>query len=273
MMNKGLNTVTLDTLYASGIQLTEEQYTFDELISYARELAVDKMVVADVEKELYFIERDHYESELVRLIKRLDRFVPPTESQIETATNLCNECKVPVPEITLDHDKRWFSALISAGIAKVSMLPPTEDQLRTLENMSYCPDFDKFTGTTRGEASEYIKQNSKAYAPWTRTRARYEYIKQLMELAKTCNLSEKEQSYAYCHQFTQAEIKHEIARLEEKAKAIEEQQLATAVNYFDQMEINRQDFHNQIEDKRKAAYKGLQLEKAARLQAMKQDEK
>lgn len=273
MMNKGLNTITLDTLYASGIQLTEEQYTFDELVNYARELATDKMVVADVEKELYFIERDHYEGELARLIKRLDRFVPPTESQIGTATNLCNECKVPVPEITLDHDKRWFSALISAGIAKVSMLPPTEDQLRTLENMSYCPDFDKFAGTTRGEASEYIKQNSKAYAPWTRTRARYEYIKQLMELAKTCNLSDKEQSYAYCHQFTQAEIKHEIARLEEKTKAIEEQQLVSAVNYFDQMEMNRQDFHNQIEDKRKAAYKGLQLEKAARLQAMKQDEK
>lgn len=273
MMNKGLNTITLDTLYASGIQLAEEQYTFDELVNYARELATDKMVVADVEKELYFIERDHCESELARLIKRLDRFVPPTESQIGTATNLCNECKVPVPEITLDHDKRWFSALISAGITKVSMLPPTEDQLRTLENMSYCPDFDKFTGTTRGEASEYIKQNSKAYAPWTRTRAKYEYIKQLMELAKTCNLSDKEQSYAYCHQFTQAEIKHEIARLEEKAKAIEEQQLASATNYFDQMEMDRQDFHNQIEDKRKTAYKGLQLEKAARLQAMKENEK
>ena len=273
MMNKGLNTMTLDTLYASGIQLTEEQYTFDELVNYARELANDKMVIADVEKELYFIERDHCESELTRLIKRLDRFAPPTESQIETAINLCNECKVPVPEITLDHDKRWFSALISAGIAKVSMLPPTEDQLRTLENMSYCPDFDRFTGTTRGEASEYIKQNSKAYAPWTKTRARYEYIKQLMELAKTCNLSEKEQSYAYCHQFTQAEIKTEITKLEEKAKAIEEQQLTSAISYFDQMEINRQDFHNQIEDKRKAAYKGLQLEKAARLQAMKQEEK
>ena len=56
MMNKGLNTVTLDTLYASGIQLAEEQYTFEELINYARELATDKMVVADVEKELYFIE-------------------------------------------------------------------------------------------------------------------------------------------------------------------------------------------------------------------------
>lgn len=272
-MNKGLNTITLDTLYVSGIQLAEEQYTFDELVNYARELATDKMVVADVEKELYFIERDHCESELARLIKRLDRFVPPTESQIGTATNLCNECNVPIPEITLDHDKRWFSALISAGIAKVSMLPPTEDQLRTLENMSYCPDFDKFAGTTRGEASEYIKQNSKAYAPWTKTRARYEYIKQLMELAKTCNLSDKEQSYAYCHQFTQAEIKHEIARLEEKAKAIEEQQLASATNYFDQMEMDRQDFYNQIEDKRKTAYKGLQLEKAARLQAMKQDEK
>ena len=273
MMNKGLNTVTLNTLYASGIQLAEEQCTFNELVNYAREMATDKLVVADVEKELYFIERDHCESELTRLIKRLDRFVPPTESQIETATNLCNECKVPVPEITLDHNKRWFSALISAGIAKVSMLPPTEDQLRTLANMSYCPDFDKFTGTTRGEASEYIKQNSKAYAPWTRTRARYEYIKQLMELAKTCNLSDEEQSYAYCHQFTQAEIKTEIARLEEKAKTIEEQQLASATNYFDQMEVKRQDFPNQIEDKRKAAYKSLQLEKVARLQAMKEDEK
>ena len=272
-MNKGLNTVTLNTLYASGIQLAEEQCTFNELVNYAREMATDKLVVADVEKELYFIERDHCESELTRLIKRLDRFVPPTESQIETATNLCNECKVPVPEITLDHNKRWFSALISAGIAKVSMLPPTEDQLRTLANMSYCPDFDKFTGTTRGEASEYIKQNSKAYAPWTRTRARYEYIKQLMELAKTCNLSDEEQSYAYCHQFTQAEIKTEIARLEEKAKTIEEQQLASATNYFDQMEVKRQDFPNQIEDKRKAAYKSLQLEKVARLQAMKEDEK
>ena len=255
MMNKGLNTTTLDTLYASGIQLAEEQYTFEELAAYARELASDKMVVEDVEKELYFIERDRYESELVRLIKRLDRYVPPTESQIETATNLCNECKVPVPTVTLDHDKRWFSALISAGIAKVSTLPPTEDQLRTLTNMSYCPDFDKFTGTTRGEASEYIRQNSKAYAPWTRTRARYEFIKQLMELAKTCNLSDEEQSYAYCHQFTQAEIKHEIARLEEKAKAIEEQQLATAVNYFEQMETDRQDFPNQIEDIRKAKAK------------------
>ena len=273
MMNKGLNTITLNTLYASGIQLVEEQCTFDELVNYARELATDKLIVADVEKELYFIERDHCESELVRLIKRLDRYMPPTESQIETATNLCNECNVPVPEITLDHDKRWFSALISAGIAKVSMLPPTEDQLRTLANMSYCPNFDRFTGTTRGEASEYIKQNSKAYAPWTRTRARYEFIKQLMELAKTCGLSDEQCSYAYCHQFTQAEIKTEIARLEEKAKAIEEQQLASATNYFDQMEINRQDFHNQIEDKRKAAYKGLQLEKAARLQAIKQDEK
>ena len=255
MMNKGLNTMTLDTLYASGIQLAEEQYTFDDLVSYARELATDKMIITDVEKELYFIERDRYENELTRLITSLDKFVPPTESQIQTATNLCNECKVPVPEITLDHDKRWFSALISAGIAKVSMLPPTEDQLRTLANMSYCPDFDKFTGTTRGEASEYIKQNSKAYAPWTRTRARYEFIKQLMELAKTCNLSDEEQSYAYCHQFTQAEIKHEIARLEEKAKAIEEQQLASATNYFDQMEIERQDFPNQIEDIRKAKAK------------------
>ena len=76
-----------------------------------------------------------------------------------------------------------------------------------------------------------------------------------MELAKTCNLSDEEQSYAYCHQFTQAEIKHEIARLEEKAKTIEEQQLATAVNYFDQMEIDRQDFPNQIEDIRKARAK------------------
>ena len=273
MMNKGLNTITLDTLYASGIQLAEEQCTFEELVNYAREVATDKMVVADVEKELYFIERDGCESELVRLIKRLDRFAPPTEHQIETATNLCNECNVPVPEITLDHDKRWFSALISAGIAKVSMLPPTEDQLRTLTNMSYCPDFDKFTGTTRGEASEYIKQNSKAYAPWTKTRARYEYIKQLMELAKTCNLSDEEQSYAYCHQFTQAEIKHEITRLEEKAKAIEEQQLATAVNYFEQMEVVRQDFVNQDEDKRKAAYKGLQLERAARAQAIKEEER
>ena len=255
MMNNGLNTVTLNTLYASGIQLAEEQCTFEELVNYAKELATDKMVVADVEKELYFIERDNYESELARLIKRLDKFTPPTESQIETATNLCNECNVPVPEITLDHDKKWFSALISAGIAKVSMLPPTEDQLRTLANMSYCPDFDKFTGTTRGEASEYIKQNSKAYAPWTRTRARYEYIKQLMELAKTCNLSDEEQTYAYCHQFTQTEIKHEIARLEEKAKAIEEQQLATATNYFEQMEVDRQDFPNQIEDIRKARAK------------------
>ena len=255
MMNKGLNTITLDTLYASGIQLAEEQCTFEELTEYARELASDKMVAKDVEKDLYFIERDGYESELVRLIKRLDRYTPPTESQIETATKLCEECKVPVPTVTLEHDKKWFSALISAGIAKVSMLPPTEDQLRTLANMSYCPDFDKFTGTTRGEASEYIKQNSKAYAPWTRTRARYEFIKQLMELAKTCNLSEEEQSYAYCHQFTQAEIKTEIARLEEKAKAIEEQQLASATNYFDQMEIERQDFHNQIEDIRKARAK------------------
>ena len=254
-MNKGLNTITLDTLYASGIELAGEQYTFNELVNCAREMAADKLVIADVEKELYFIERDHYESELVRLIKRLDKFVPPTESQIQTATNLCNECKVPVPEITLEHDKRWYSALISAGIAKVSMLPPTEDQLRTLANMSYCPDFDKFTGTTRGEASEYIKQNSKAYAPWTRTRARYEYITQLMELAKTCGLSDEQCSYAYCHQFTQAEIKTEIARLEEKAKAIEEQQLASATNYFDQMEIDRQDFHNQIEDIRKARAK------------------
>lgn len=273
MMNKGLNTVTLDTLYASGIQLAEEQCTFEELAAYARELASDKMVAKDVEKELYFIERDRYESELVRLIKRLDRYMPPTENQIETATNLCNECNVPVPEITLDHDKRWFSALISAGIAKVSMLPPTEDQLRTLANMSYCPDFDKFTGTTRGEASEYIKQNSKAYAPWTRTRARYEFITQLMELAKTCNLSDEEQTYAYCHQFTQAEIKHEIARLEEKAKAVEEQKLASATNYFDQMEEVRQDFINKDEDKRKAAYKGLQLERAARAQAIKEEER
>lgn len=255
MMNKGLNTMTLDTLYASEIQLAEEQYTFEELVAYARELANDKMIIADVEKELYFIERDRYENELARLIKRLDRFVPPTENQIETAKKLCEECNVPVPTVTLDHDKRWFSALISAGIAKVSTLPPTEDQLRTLANMSYCPDFDKFTGTTRGEASEYIKQNSKAYAPWTRTRARYEYIKQLMELAKTCNLTDEEQSYAYCHQFTQAEIKHEIARLEEKAKAIEEQQLASATNYFDQMEMDRQDFPNQIEDIRKAKAK------------------
>lgn len=255
MMNKGLNTMTLDTLYASEIQLAEEQCTFEELVTYARELASDKMVVEDVEKDLYFIERDGYESELVRLIKRLDRFVPPTESQIGTATKLCEECGVPVPTVTLDHDKRWFSALISAGIAKVSTLPPTEDQLRTLANMSYCPDFDKFTGTTRGEASEYIKQNSKAYAPWTRTRARYEFIKQLMELAKTCNLSDEEQSYAYCHQFTQAEIKHEIARLEEKAKAIEEQQLASAINYFEQMEDDRQDFPNQLEDIRKARAK------------------
>ena len=76
-----------------------------------------------------------------------------------------------------------------------------------------------------------------------------------MELAKTCNLSDKEQSYAYCHQFTQAEIKTEIARLEEKAKAIEEQQLASATSYFDQMEIERQDFPNQIEDIRKARTK------------------
>ena len=255
MMNKGLNTVTLDTLYASGIQLAEEQCTFEELAAYARELASDKMVAKDVEKELYFIERDRYESELARLVKRLDRFVPPTEHQIETATNLCNECNVPVPEITLDHDKRWFSALIGAGIAKVSMLPPTEDQLRTLANMSYCPDFDKFTGTTRGEASEYIKQNSKAYAPWTRTRARYEFITQLMELAKTCNLSDEKQSYAYCHQFTQAEIKHEIAKKKKKAKAIEEQKLASATNYFDQMEVDRQDFPNQLEDIRKARAK------------------
>ena len=255
MMNKGLNTITLDTLYASGIQLAEEQYNFEELVNYARELASDKMVVEDVEKDLYFIERDGYESELVKLIKRLDKYVPPTESQIETATKLCEECKVPVPTVTLDHDKRWFSALISAGIAKVSMLPPTEDQLRTLANMSYCPDFDKFTGTTRGEASEYIKQNSKAYAPWTRTRARYEFIKQLMELAKTCGLSDEECSYAYCHQFTQAEIKTEIARLEEKAKAIEKEQLASATNYFEQMEVERQDFPNQIEDIRKAKAK------------------
>ena len=76
-----------------------------------------------------------------------------------------------------------------------------------------------------------------------------------MELAKTCNLSEEKQSYAYCHQFTQTEIKYEIAKLEEKAKAIEEQQLASATNYFDQMEIDRQDFPNQIEDVRKARAK------------------
>ena len=77
MMNKGLNTVTLDTLYASGIQLAEEQCTFEELAAYARELASDKMVAKDVEKELYFIERERYESELARLVKRHDRFVPP----------------------------------------------------------------------------------------------------------------------------------------------------------------------------------------------------
>ena len=36
MMNKGLNTITLDTLYASGIQLAEEQCTFEELINYCK---------------------------------------------------------------------------------------------------------------------------------------------------------------------------------------------------------------------------------------------
>ena len=259
-----INTMTLETLYANAMDLSDEQYTPEERKEIARdkagelgdvikEIAIRRGIFEDIKTDLYFAVRDCDMETLNELNRTVNRFKMPSQKQVDLARKLCKEFNVPAPKVTLEHDVAWFSRLIDAGIQKSRQLKPTEGQQELLDNMKYCPDIPQYNGTTRGEASDHIKEYKNVYSKWAVTRASNSTIGMLMDISREAKLSEEECSYAYCHQFTEREAFEEIKRIEEKARKNEEKRLSSADNYFDMFEENglRQSFHDEDNEKRR----------------------
>lgn len=251
----------MNLLYKNDMELVEElgrqdgSYfeVLEERLMDVRTLAERKGIISDV---LVDINVCRTIEDLAELERKVYDFKEPTQVQLDLAEKLCNELGKPVPKVSLNHDKMWFSKLIEVGIEKSNMLPPTENQQNLLNNMYYCPDIPKFEGTTKGEASEYIKTNSSAYSRWSAFRASAATIKLLRETAKEAKESEEHCSYAYCHQFTEAEAQELIKILEEKRRNLQKQILSSAISWFDDDETGfRQDFIDADEEARKLAAK------------------
>lgn len=263
-----MNTMTLETLYANAMDLSDEQYTPEQRKEIARdkagelgevikEIAARRGIYEDIKTDLYFAVRDCDMETLNELNNTVQRFREPSQKQIDLATKLCEDFGVPVPKVTLEHDIAWFSRLIDAGIQRSRQLPPTEGQQNILDNMAYCPDIPKYEGTTRGEASDHISEYKNVYSRWAVTRASKSTIEMLMAMSKKANLSKEECSYAYCHQYTEREALEELKRIEEKARKVEEERLSSADNYFDMFNENglRQSFHDEDNEKRRKTEK------------------
>lgn len=251
----------MNLLYKNDIELVEElgrqdgSYTeyLEERLADVRKIAEKKGIISEM---LVDINVCHTMEELVELEHTVYNFIEPTKAQLELAERLCNELGKPVPEVSLSHNKMWFSKLIEVGIAKSNMLPPTENQQKLLNNMHYCPDIPKFEGKTKAEASEFIKKNSSAYSRWSAFRASADTIKLLMETAKTAGESEERCSYAYCHQFSETEAQEQIKLLEEKQRAMQKKILSSAISWFDDDETGfRQNFIDEDAEARKIAGK------------------
>ena len=251
----------MNLLYKNDMELVEElgrqdgSYfeVLEERLMDVRTLAERKGIISDV---LVDINVCRTMEELVELERRVNEFKEPTQVQLDLAEKLCNELGKPVPKVSLEHDKLWFSKLIEVGIQKSNLLPPTENQQNLLHNMYYCPDIPKFEGTTKGEASEYIKANSSAYSRWSVFRASAATIKLLREVSREAKEPEEHCSYAYCHQFTEAGAMEQIDILQEKCRNLQKKILSSAISWFDDDETGfRQDFIDADAEARKIAGK------------------